>query len=111
MGGASAMMSMDILAPINTNAWKRHKSPNTNPINPEIISNNQVRGVASTGSNNPREETNVKMERKTNPTINLKRFTTIDPTLLLEASKANAVMVQNRAVNNAAISPACFTIH
>jgi hypothetical protein len=34
----------------------------------------------------------------------------MDPTLLLDASKANAVTVQKMAVSKAAISPACVNI-
>lgn len=48
------------------------------------------------------------MLRNMKPTINLKRLTTIDPTFLLDASNANAVIVQKMAVNKAANSPACF---
>jgi len=50
------------------------------------------------------------MLRKTKPTISLNRLTVIDPTLLLDASKASAVTVQKMAVSKAAISPACFNL-
>jgi len=49
MGGASAIRSIEILAPITTNDWKRQRSPKVKPTRPEITSINQVREVASTG--------------------------------------------------------------
>jgi len=43
--------------------------------------------------------------KKTNPMISLSRFTIMDPTFLLAASKDSAVMVQKMAVSRAANSP------
>ena len=37
MGGARAISNIEIRAPTTTNAWKRHKSPITNPTNPDRV--------------------------------------------------------------------------
>jgi len=53
-GGASAITSIDMRAPITTSAWNSRRSPMTNPINPESASHCQLNNVASDGKKYPR---------------------------------------------------------
>jgi hypothetical protein len=103
-GGTRVIISMENLEPIRTYDSKRNKSPNTNPIRPEMKSHFQLKKSASRGRISPLL-INVNILRKKRPSSNLRIFTARAPILWLAASNDNDVTVQKTAVSKAANSP------
>lgn len=104
MGGTKVITNIAKREPISVYDLKRKRSPNRKPIKPENRSHPHASGVASPGNGKPRYIV-VKMDRNNKPTNNRMILTEREPTFMLARSKAKAVMVQNTAVNKAAISP------
>ena len=93
---------------MRTKAWKRNKSPKTNPNKPDRVSHNQAFGVASRGRGMPRKNMDNIINRK-NANKSRMRFKERLPIRFAASSKENAVIVQQTAVARAISSPKFFT--
>ena len=80
IGGTRVMISIENLEPIRVYDLKRKRSPNTNPINPEVESHSQFSALASRGRMKPLLM-RLKILRNANPITSLRILTATEPIL------------------------------
>ena len=104
IGGTSAIISIDVLAPIVANALNRKRSPNTNPIIPDKLSHSHANPEASVGKGLPRN-IHANTVKRAKAKYIFMTLSDSEPIFLDEYSKHRATNVQHTAVASAASWP------
>jgi len=103
-GGDSEKISVPSRGPIRTHARNRHRSQKKNPARPDRLIHSHVSADASLGTGRPRTSQPYIASSPHAITRRI-RLTAIEPTRRPAASKLRALIVQQKAVPNAANSP------